>query len=1663
MKKRMVSVSPLALFGLAACGGGSNGSSPSGPSPVDGVAIKGILSNAWAFLDLNGDGKFTEGEPEDYTDESGNFSLSMTGVSLDPNVPSPEIIVVSRVSSDGTSLTADASTGLSTRPDLTLKAPDGSQVVTPMTTLVAEGLSQDAVVKALGLQDIAGLQGDNAILSYNPYADGADGVVVEAKSHQVMNVIAGLSAAGTAAGLTSDAAIANALNTFVSVVQAATVGGETQEIDFTSTADADGKLGLNVFASAFQTQIESADNGLDAAGVAALKDAMLQSLSATNTYISRAAEVGGSIDDLTEYFSVVNLAISDIADAVGSGRTTDITITSPTVAAVAGASEAPSAINIKSPTTADEGVTFDADGSISLIENLQGAVVGLIDLPGEVDLQGYTFSIVDADSQFEVVKGAQGIWRLEVKDDAILDYEANATISIKLKVVNKFKKEYVQDFTINLENVDEDPEIVESAITIEQGDEFSKKLTILDPENDEIVVEMDTDSDLFEFNGTILRTSRSVTQEDVNGGDIELSFSLRDTTSGKVVFETVTVSFVNVNDAPKFTTNTIIGGTEGKAYSQKVIVTDADGDDIELSLVGAPEWLSIDADGILRAGATYTANDLNINEPISFSVKAADGNGGETLKDFVLEFENVNDAPQFTVDGITGTVVEAKDSIGVKEAVESDKLSGKLAFNDIDPGDTADNLTVELSGAGSPRADGTLSVKGVYGTLVYDPSNYSYVYTPNEVKIEPLHAETVTDVFTFKLYDDDGASDTLNLTVNITGADDNPRVADAADQEFITLGNNQFGTIIGDVNILDGSEGARAVLAAASTANDNDKFEIVDGQLKLLDDVATNYAVISEYTVQIYAQDVDATGSADPSTKSETKTFTIRVSAEDPAPQIVAIDTNYSGQPLSIGEELDFTVTLSEKASAGGTTTMTLNNGARVTLSVGDVDSQILTGTYEVIEGQTDATESKPLEVSSIISGTITDFAEQGLIEQTSFDDLGGILVDANAPSAKLLGSEDNPHTYDPSTGKLVLQGTGLGTLITGASRDVSNALDWTKLTWNIDGEGSTTLALNEDADTGESYVTSAIVNSDGTKLTVQLSAAGMSELHSLASFGGVEASGGLPDTLNVSAGFLRDFAGNASTASSTPATEVFITDQTAPELESIEIYGAFTSTAVSGRSSGATFVVGDTLTYTATIAEASDLANLANMQVSLTLSNNKQLKLVRDQGADGSVKTFSASYIISEDDDDVAKLSLKNYSLNNIKDIAGNAASTDKLLSDVTKVYSGVAVEGSINIDATAPAAQILGTDDLPHTYDAVSGTLILQGLGLNTIQAAVDDYDVLDIVNWRKLTWNVDGEGAITHQMSKADVSSAVVNADGTALTINLSPKGMVALHDLDGFGGTDATGGVRDALQVAAGFLRDSAGNLSTLTSTAVSEVALDDNEALVLDSISFASAPGARMGQDSILEFQAIFSDLDESAATIGTELADDAELVLTLNNGVNVTLTKSVVAGEGLVLVGQYQVDPGDDTVDADGDINLEVVSVDADGVFDVAGNQTDGTGALAKVDLGDGVIIDTIAPALDQLVYNSSSQELVFVFKELLDAGNITANKTAIIGALDGVSAVEATGNNNTTFTATLDAGVEFSQGQEFLLDTALTFEDLAGNEIDIYSLTIGAVISDIA
>ena len=193
--KSSVLVSPVSLA-LMACGGGSNNSESI--STHSGHAIKGPLQNATVFADLNRNGKLDADEPNTISSADGSFSF---------NTSESDFEIVVTTSKD----TIDTSSG-EIFDGLTLKAPKGADVISPLTTMVIEtNLNKEEVADILGLGQIN-------IFSFNPFSDGVDAteaLKVEKAAHQTQLTLNAIATSGKESGLSEENAKELAIQSMV--------------------------------------------------------------------------------------------------------------------------------------------------------------------------------------------------------------------------------------------------------------------------------------------------------------------------------------------------------------------------------------------------------------------------------------------------------------------------------------------------------------------------------------------------------------------------------------------------------------------------------------------------------------------------------------------------------------------------------------------------------------------------------------------------------------------------------------------------------------------------------------------------------------------------------------------------------------------------------------------------------------------------------------------------------------------------------------------------------------------------------------------------------------------------------------------------------------------------------------------------------------------------------------------------------------------------------------------------------------------------------------------------------------------------------------------------------------------------------------------------------
>jgi hypothetical protein len=197
----------------------------------------------------------------------------------------------------------------------------------------------------------------------------------------------------------------------------------------------------------------------------------------------------------------------------------------------------------------------------------------------------------------------------------------------------------------------------------------------------------------------------------------------------------LSITVVNVNDAPVFTADPIAGGsaTEDEAYSGSIAAsaTDPDaGDTRTFVKTGGPAWLAVAPDGTLSG--TPANGDVGSN---SFTVRVTDAAGLFDEATLSITVTNVNDLPVFAESNLVRE--------GGEEGVAYTATSLAGSATDADQGDTLSYsktagpawLTVAVDGAlgGTPPAesagDNVFTIRATDGSGAYAEATLTIVVT----------------------------------------------------------------------------------------------------------------------------------------------------------------------------------------------------------------------------------------------------------------------------------------------------------------------------------------------------------------------------------------------------------------------------------------------------------------------------------------------------------------------------------------------------------------------------------------------------------------------------------------------------------------------------------------------------------------------------------------------------------------------------------------------------------------------------------------------------------------------------------------------------------------------------------------------------------------------
>ena len=248
---------------------------------------------------------------------------------------------------------------------------------------------------------------------------------------------------------------------------------------------------------------------------------------------------------------------------------------------------------------------------------------------------------------------------------------------------------------------------------------------------------------------------------------------------------------------------------EGAVIGDSLSATDIDDGDTHSFTVSDDRFEVVDGQLKLKEGQSL---DHEVADAIDVTVTATDAGGLETSETFTLSVSDVNEGPT-DVDLSNLTVAENAEGAVI----------GDLSATDIDDGDTH---SFTVSDDRFEVVDGQLKLK--------DGQSLDH---------EGVDAIDVTVTVT----DAGGLETSETFTLSVSDVNEGPTYVDLSN---LTVAENAEGAVIGDLSATDIDDGD----THSFTVSD-DRFEVVDGQLKLKEGQSLDHEVADAIDVTVTATD----------------------------------------------------------------------------------------------------------------------------------------------------------------------------------------------------------------------------------------------------------------------------------------------------------------------------------------------------------------------------------------------------------------------------------------------------------------------------------------------------------------------------------------------------------------------------------------------------------------------------------------------------------------------------------------------------------------------------------------------------------------------------------------------------------------------------------------
>ena len=358
----------------------------------------------------------------------------------------------------------------------------------------------------------------------------------------------------------------------------------------------------------------------------------------------------------------------------------------------------------------------------------------------------------------------------EVDDDGNLTYEIKDNVSGQSNFDVQVKDDggtanggedlsIKKTFTITIIPINDAPQFTSEPVLKVNEDQvytYNVSYTDLETSNEDLIVTATTIPEW--LNLQVSNTSAVLTgtplNEHIGSNDVTLSLSDGDLTT----VQSFSINVANVNDPPYFTSNPATKAIRNEQYIYSINTEDDDpNDDVTLTVLELPTWLSYNATGPGRGELTGTPNLSHANQLHKVRLRAIDKSGSTANQQFDIEVVIVNTPPSITSSPVTNA---ADGELYQYNIVASDPdASDQLTF-------TVTNLPEWLTLTDNNNKTATLS-----GT--------------------PSNQEVGTHDVALRVTDAVGANDTQIFTITVSNNNDPPfftstaRTVATEDTEYI--------------------------------------------------------------------------------------------------------------------------------------------------------------------------------------------------------------------------------------------------------------------------------------------------------------------------------------------------------------------------------------------------------------------------------------------------------------------------------------------------------------------------------------------------------------------------------------------------------------------------------------------------------------------------------------------------------------------------------------------------------------------------------------------------------------------------------------------------------------------------------------------------------------